>query len=328
MRAADALHRSAADHRRPRARAAGAEPPATPTRSARASSSFTARCSICCASAASRRSRRSAPTSIRLPPGGDVRSQQRRIATAKSCRSCGAATCSAIACCGRRWSRWRRRREQARLLRDPRRHAHRHRGGDQERVPQDGAPVPSRSQPRRQGGRGQLQGGAEAYAILADTDKRAHVRPLRPRRARRRGDRRLRSDGLHRLRGHPRRPRRHLRHRRDVRRPAAARRTAARRRPALRPRDLVRRIGQGRRDDDPDSAARNLRDVQGLRRGGRIEADRPARSATDAASFATSRASSPSRARAASAAAPARSSARRARPATAPGACSSSASSP
>ena len=62
-------------------------------------------------------------------------------------------------------------------------------------------------------------------------------------------------DRLHRLRGHPRRPRRHLRLRRYVRRRPAARRPAARRRPALRPRDLVRRVGEGRRDDDPDSAA-------------------------------------------------------------------------
>ncbi len=52
-----------------------------------------------------------------------------------------------------------------------------------------------------------------------------------------------------------------------------ARRPAARRRPALRPRDHVRAGRQGRRDHHPDSAPRDLRDLQGLRRGAGHHAD-------------------------------------------------------
>ena len=52
------------------------------------------------------------------------------------------------------------------------------------------------------------------------------------------------------------------------------RRSAARLRPSLRPRDHVRRIGDGHRDDDPDSARGDLRDLQGLgRRGGHARRD-------------------------------------------------------
>ena len=58
---------------------------------------------------------------------------------------------------------------------------------------------------------------AEAYAGARRHRQASHVRPLRPRGARRRGHRRVRSNRLHRLRGHPRRAWRHLRHRRDVR---------------------------------------------------------------------------------------------------------------
>ena len=63
---------------------------------------------------------------------------------------------------------------------------------------------------------------------------------------------------------------------------------------------------------DPDSAAGDLRDLQRLGRGARLVADAPARSAAARARSATSRASSPSRAPARSAAAPARSSPSRA----------------
>ena len=69
---------------------------------------------------------------------------------------------------------------------------------------------------------------AEAYAVLADTREAEPVRPLRPCGRRRRRQRRLRPLGLRRLRGHPRRPRRHLRLRRRLRRRAPARRSAAR----------------------------------------------------------------------------------------------------
>ena len=85
---------------------------------------------------------------------------------------------------------------------------------------------------------------------------------------------------------------------------------------------------RGHRNLDPDPAAGDLRDVQRHRRGARARSRRRARSARAAGSFAISRASSPSRARAASAAAPARSSRSRARPAAAPAACRRSASSP
>ena len=86
---------------------------------------------------------------------------------------------------------------------------------------------------------------------------------------------------------------------------APPRRPAARRRSALRPRDLVRRIGQGRRD-----GASRFRGRKRARRAAatarpQARSRPPARSATAAASCATSRASSPSPARAGSAAAPA-----------------------
>ena len=132
--------------------------------------------------------------------------------------------------------------------------------------------------------------------MLADPREARALRSLRPRRASAApARRRLRPDDLRRLRGHLRRPRRRLRLRRHLRRPAAARRPAARRRSALRPRDLVRGIGHRHRDDDPDSARGDLRDLQGLRRGGRQRSRKPARSARAPASCATSRASSRSR---------------------------------
>ena len=58
-----------------------------------------------------------------------------------------------------------------------------------------------------------------------------------------------------------------------VRRRPAARRSAARRRSALRPRDLIRRSGQGNRGGAPDSATGNVRDLQRQRRGARHDAD-------------------------------------------------------
>ena len=63
-----------------------------------------------------------------------------------------------------------------------------------------------------------------------------------------------------------------------------------------------------RRDDDPDSAPGNLRDLQRIGRGAGHRRRRRARSAAARARCASSRASSPSRARARSAAAPAASS--------------------
>ena len=51
------------------------------------------------------------------------------------------------------------------------------------------------------------------------------------------------------------------------------RRPRARQRPALRPRDLLRGIGQGRRDDHRDPAPGDLRDVPRIRRGARQQPD-------------------------------------------------------
>ena len=76
-----------------------------------------------------------------------------------------------------------------------------------------------------------------------------------------------------------------------------ARRSAARLRPALRPRDQLRRIRRtAPRPRSSDSARRDLRDLHGHRRRARHARPKPARSAGAAASCATSRASSPSRA--------------------------------
>ena len=106
---------------------------------------------------------------------------------------------------------------------------------------------------------------------------------------------------------------------------AAPRRPAARRRSALRPRDHVRGIGQGRRDEHPDSRGRKPA------RRARARAPRPAprpSSATSAAArdrCGSSRGSSPWRGRARSAAAPAARSPSRARRARARARCRSSA---
>ena len=86
---------------------------------------------------------------------------------------------------------------------------------------------------------------AEAYAVLADPEKRSAVRPLRPRRASARagGGAGFDPSRLHRVRRLRRHPRQHVRLRRSVRRRPPPRRSAARRRPALRPRDHLRGIG-------------------------------------------------------------------------------------
>ena len=60
----------------------------------------------------------------------------------------------------------------------------------------------------------------------------------------------------------------------DLRRRPPARRPAARRRPPLRPRDLVRGIGEGHRDHDPDPASGKLRDLQRFGCRQRIGAER------------------------------------------------------
>ncbi len=119
----------------------------------------------------------------------------------------------------------------------------------------------------------QFKEAAEAYAVLADTDKRhmydrfGHAGPGRRR------HRRVRPQRLHRLRGHPRRPGRRVRIRRHLRRRTPARRPAARRRSALRPGDFVRGIGQGHRDGAADPPAGYVRDLPRQRRGRRFEAD-------------------------------------------------------
>ena len=206
--------------------------------------------------------------------------------------------------------------------------AHGDRAGDQERVPQAGAQVPSGPEPGRQGRGGEVQGGRRGVRGARRHRQAAPLRPLRPRRARRRRHRRLRSDRLHRLRGHPRRPRRHLRLRRCLRRRAPSRR----RRSAAPTSATTSRFRSTRRPRAPKPPSR----FRGRKRARRAPAParpparsrRPVRNATAAASSATSRASSPSRARAASAAAPAASSPSRAPRARARAACRRSASSP
>ena len=131
------------------------------------------------------------------------------------------------------------------------------------------------------------------------------------------GSARRRPHDLRGLRRHPRRPRRHLRLRRHPRRRPAARRPAARRRSALRPRNHVRGIGQGHRDEHPDSAAGSLRNVQRHRALRRAPRPLSATSAGARDRCGSSRASSRSPARARSAAEPAARSPSRARRAAA-----------
>ena len=128
----------------------------------------------------------------------------------------------------------------ARLLRGARGRARRQRRRDQERVPQARAEVPPRPQPRRPRRRGPVQGGGRSLRGARRRRASAPATTASAMPASKGSGAGLRSDRLHRLRGHPRRPRRHLRLRRRLRRRPPARRPAARRRPALRPRDHLR----------------------------------------------------------------------------------------
>ena len=157
----------------------------------------------------------------------------------------------------RRWSRWPRR-EPPGLLRSPRRRAARGRAGNQERLPQAGAEVPPRSQPRRQGGRRTLQGSGRG---LRRPRRRGEARALRPVRPRRRD----RAPAVRDRASTPTSSRTSPTSSATSSGSAAARRAgpSARRRPSLRPRDLVRGVVRGHREHDPDSARRDVRDVQG-----------------------------------------------------------------
>ena len=179
------------------------------------------------------------------------------------------------------------------------------RAGHQERVPQAGAEAPSRSQPRRHGGRRTLQGSGRGLRGARRRRQARALRPVRPRRRRRRGRRpAARASTPTSSRTSPTSSATSS----ASAAAAAPRRPGARRRPALRPRDRVRGVVHRHRDDDPDSARGDVRDVQGHRARRPARRARPVRSAAAPASCATSRASSSSRARAASAAARARSS--------------------
>ena len=72
-------------------------------------------------------------------------------------------------------------REQARLLRGARRREDRERPGDQERLPQAGAEVPSRPQPRQQGRRGEVQGSGRGLRGARGCRQARRLRPVRPR---------------------------------------------------------------------------------------------------------------------------------------------------
>ena len=123
------------------------------------------------------------------------------------------------------------RREQAGLLRGPRRRTRSDGPADQERVPQARAEAPSRPQSERSRGRGALQGSRRGLRDPRRPRQARRLRPLRTRRReRRRGRRRLRPDDLRRLLRHLLGTRRCLRLRRRLRRRAggAAARSAAR----------------------------------------------------------------------------------------------------
>ncbi len=142
------------------------------------------------------------------------------------------------------------------------------RPADQERVPQAGAEVSSRPQPGQSAGRGTLQGSGRSLRVLADTREARPLRSLRPRRRhrRRRGaagfDPTIFADfsdifsglgdvfgfgdifGGRRRRGGPQRGA-DLRYDLEITFEESATR---------------------RRDDDPDSARGDLRDLHGIRR--------------------------------------------------------------
>jgi molecular chaperone DnaJ len=151
----------------------------------------------------------------------------------------------------------------------------RHRVGNQERVSQARDEVPSRRNPGDQRPKSKFKEAPKPTpssptreARMYDRFGHAGVRPPR---------RRVRPDGLHRLRGHSSAASATSSVRRSLRRPPA-RRSAARRRPALRPRDLIRGIGARRRDHDSDSPPGELRTCSGTGRG-RVRRRRPVRSA-------------------------------------------------
>ena len=141
---------------------------------------------------------------------------------------------------------------------------------NQERVSQARAEVPPRSQSRRsQGGRSlQGSGGSVRRARRSRRSAACTTASATPASAARAGaggfDPTIFADFSDIFS----RPRRRVRPRRYLRSAPPPRRTAARRRPALRPRDLVRRIRDRHGNDDPDSARGNLRNLQGIGRGG------------------------------------------------------------
>ena len=120
----------------------------------------------------------------------------------------------------------------------------------------------------------QFKAAAEAYAVLADSEKRslydrfghAGVGSAAG------GGRRVRSERVRRVRRLWRHPRQHVRVRRLF---GGGRRggPAARGGSAVRPRDHLRGIGAGRRDHHSDSAPGTLRDVPRLGRSARLVAD-------------------------------------------------------
>ena len=113
-------------------------------------------------------------------------------------------------------------REQARLLRGPRGRARpRRTRKSRARTASWRSSTTRIAIPATRSG-GTLQGGGRSLRGARRHRQAPHVRPLRPRRPGRRRHGRLRSQRLHRVRGHPRRPRRHLRSRRHLRRQAAA----------------------------------------------------------------------------------------------------------
>ena len=124
--------------------------------------------------------------------------------------------------------------------------------------------VSPRPKSRRQGGRRAVQGsrrGVRRAVRPGKAQSATTASAMQGVRSAAGGRRRLRSVGLQRVRRLRRHPRQHVRIRRSLRRRSPPRRAAARRRSALRPGDRVRGIGQGRRDDDSDSATGELRDA-------------------------------------------------------------------
>ena len=125
---------------------------------------------------------------------------------------------------------------------------------------------------------------AEAYAVLADPDKRARYDKFGHAGVGGGGAAGFRSVDVRRLRGHLRQPRRHLRIRGHLRIGPSPPRSAARRGSAVRPPDLARGRRRRHGGDTPGPARGAVRAVRRVGRGGRIRAgDLPAmpRSRTD-----------------------------------------------